>query len=238
MEVRTPDSVAPDPTGPGLVAPEPAAPQTAAAGRPWYVSALLALAAVALLLGGVWGYTRLKSPYPFFGTAYDARPAAATFAGTDQEGRAFAFTPDGKTTTALFFGFTHCPNICPLSLSYLGKVRQSLPEAERENFRVMMVSVDPDRDTPERLREYATFFGQATAVNVPEPQLAGVARAYGVGYEKADVQSPGDYQINHTTASYLIDRSGKLRVLWDYSQLPQVERVAADVRYVMENPAP
>lgn len=232
------DAHTPNPLTTELVAPEPAALHTAPARRPWYVSALMAAVAVALLLGGVWGYTRLKSPYPFFGTAYDARPAAAAFTGTDQDNRAFSFTPDGKTTTALFFGFTHCPNICPLSLTYLTKVRQSLPAAEQENFRVMMVSVDPSRDTPTRLREYATFFGKATAVNVPEPQLAAVARAYGVGYEKADVKSPDEYQINHTTASYLIDRNGKLRALWDYSQLPQVERVTADVRYVMQNPAP
>ncbi len=233
MQARIPGSRSADSSETG-----PAAPQTAPAGRPWYVSALMAAGAVALLLGGVWGYTRLKNPYPFFGTAYDARPAATTFAGTDQDDRAFAFAPDGKTTTALFFGFTHCPNICPLSLSYLTKVRQSLPEAERENFRVMMISVDPARDTPARLREYANFFGKATAVNVPEPQLAGVARAYGVGYEKADVKSPSDYQIYHTTASYLSDRDGRLRVRWDYTQLPQVDRVAADVRYVMANPAP
>lgn len=231
MKARTSDALGPD-----AVVPARTPSAVARAGRPWYISALLAIAAVVLLLGGVWGYTRLKSPYPFFGTTYDARPVAAAFSGTDQDNRAFTFIPDGKTTTALFFGFTHCPNICPLSLSYLSKVRQSLPEAERANFRVLMVSVDPDRDTTTRLREYATFFGKVTAVNVPEPQLASAARAYGVGYEKADIKSPTEYQINHTTASYLIDRSGKLRVLWDYSQLPQVERVVADVRYVMEKP--
>ncbi|ACO45226.1 SCO family protein [Deinococcus deserti] len=207
--------------------------------RPWYVSALLAVCAVTLLLAGAWGFARLKSPYPFYGTAYGSGTVAGAFQGTDHNRRPFAFTPGqtGGKTTALFFGFTHCPNICPLSLAYLDKVRQALPPAERERFQVIMVSVDPQRDTPERLGAYVTFFGQAQGVNVPPEALKDVARAYGVSAQKADVRSDAEYQINHTTATYLIDSAGKLRVLWDYTQLPQVDRVLRDVQYVMDNPA-
>jgi protein SCO1/2 len=80
-------------------------------------------------------------------------------------------------------------------------------------------------------------FGRATGVRVPEPDLARVAQNYGVAYQKADIKSPGNYQINHTTATYLVDAAGKLRVLWDYSQLPQTARVAQDMQYVIRNPA-
>ncbi|MEF2277756.1 SCO family protein [Deinococcus sp. YIM 134068] len=209
------------------------------AARPWYVSALLAVCAVVLVLGGAWGYARLKSPFPFYGTAYDRPTAARTFGGTDQNGQPWTFQPGGSgRTTALFFGFTHCPNICPLSLAYLEKARQALPAAQRDRFDVVLVSVDPARDTPARLKEYVDFFGKAIAVRIPEPDLAAAARAYGVAYQKADVRSETEYQINHTTGTYLIDASGRLRVLWDYTQLPQVERVVRDLTYVMENPAP
>lgn len=219
--------------------PTPTPPETTLPpARPWFVSALLALAAVTLLLLGAWGVARLKSPYPFYGTAYPAGTAAGVLGGTDHLNRPYALTPgqlNGKTT-AVFFGFTHCPNICPLSLAYLDKVKRALTPAEREKFDVVMVSVDPERDTPARLKEYVTYFGEATGVRIPEPKLSAVAREYGVGYQKAEVKGQ-EYQMNHTTATYLIDSAGQLRVLWDYTQLPQVERVVQDVRYVMEHPA-
>lgn len=212
--------------------PAPPAP------RPWYVSALFAALAVGLVLGGAWVFARARSPFPFYGTATTPPRAAPPFTGTDQDGRPWTFQPGrGGRTTALFFGFTHCPNICPLSLAYLNKAREALPAGEREKFAVVLVSVDPQRDTPAKLKEYVEFFGRATGVRVPEPALAEVARGYGVAYQKADVKGPQSYQINHTTATYLIDASGQLRALWDYTQLPQVDRVVRDVRYVMENPA-
>ncbi|GBF05670.1 electron transport protein SCO1/SenC [Deinococcus aerius] len=214
------------------------APAPAPAARPWYVSALLAAASVVLVLGGAWVFARLRSPFPFYGTAYTPPRAAQTFSGTDQNGQPWTFQPGGTgRTTALFFGFTHCPNICPLSLAYLEKAREALPPRERERLDIVLVSVDPDRDTPARLKEYVEFFGQATGVRVPEPALSQVARGYGVAYQKADVKSPTNYQINHTTATYLIDASGRLRVLWDYTQLTQVDRVVRDLRHVLENPS-
>ena len=208
--------------------------QSAPLQRPWYVSALMAVVAVALLLGAAWLFARVKSPYPFYGTAYNGNTVAAGFTGTDQNGQPYAFVPgQGNKVTALFFGFTHCPNICPLTLAYLDKVKAALPPEERDRFQTVLVSVDPARDTPERLKEYVEYFGKATGVHVPEPRLSQVASNYGVGYQRVEVKGV-DYQINHTTATYLIDASGKLRVLWDYTQLPQVERVVADVRQVLE----
>ncbi|MBZ9713124.1 SCO family protein [Deinococcus multiflagellatus] len=214
---------------------DPAGPAT----RPWYVSAGLALAAVALLLGLAWGAARLRSPYPFYGTAYPAGTQAAPFQGVAVQGgaaRPFAFTPGaGGQATALFFGFTHCASICPLSLSYLNKARALLPAELQAKLQIVLVSVDPARDTPARLNDYVSYFGSGTGVRVPEPALTQVARAYGVAYQKAEVQGAA-YQINHTTATYLIDARGHLRVLWDYTQLPQVERVKADLQYVLETP--
>lgn len=216
-------------------------PAPAPAARPWYVSALLAALAVVLLLGGVWVYARVQSPFPYYGTAYTPPLPAQAFSGTvigaGGEPQAWTFQPGERgRVTALFFGFTHCPNICPLSLAYLEKARQALPEAERDRLDIVLVSVDPQRDTPARLKSYVDFFGQAAGVQVPEPALSQVARAYGVAYVKADVQGPQTYQINHTTATYLIDASGRLRVLWDYTQLPQVDRVVRDLRHVLETP--
>lgn len=207
-------------------------PQATLSQRPWYVSLLFALLAVTVLLGGAALYNRLKNPFPFFGTTYTPPQTAAVFTGTDQLGKPYTFAPQGKTT-ALFFGFTHCPNICPLTLSYLQKVREKLPPAQQKDFQVVLVSVDPARDTPAQLKSYMDYFGTGTGVNVPEPQLGQVARSYGVGYSKADIKSKDVYQINHTTATYLIDRTGQIRLLWDYTQMSQLDKVAADIQEVM-----
>ena len=219
--------------------PESTSPDSSPAARPWYASALLSVAAVTLLLLAAWGYARLRSPYPYYGTSYPAGTAARPFSGTDQRGQPFTFTPgagaDAGQVTAVFFGFTHCPNICPLSLTYLNRVRGALTPEQQARFQIVLVSVDPDRDTPERLNEYVSFFGKgSTGVRIPEPALAAVARDYGVGYQKADVKSPTDYQINHTTATYLIGASGELVLVWDYTQLTDVRRVQADLEHVLE----
>ena len=199
--------------------------------RPWYVSALAAGLAVALLLGGLWGYTRLRSPFPYYGTVIEDAGTAPGFSGQDEHG-AYTFRPAGGTT-ALFFGFTHCPDICPATLAYLERVRAGLTPAERRAFRMVFVSLDPARDTPGRIGEYLRYFGAAQGVRVPEPALADVARSYGVSYVKAPLPG-GDYQINHTAATFLLDRSGRRRLLWDFTQLANTARVLADVRQVMK----
>ena len=203
--------------------------------RPWQQSALLALGAVALMLGAAWGVARVQSPHPFYGAAVNDPEPAATFSGMDGNGQPWTLQTKGKDTL-LFFGFTHCPEICPLTLRYLGEVRKRLTPEERAQVQVVFVSVDPERDTPQRLREYVEWFGEGTGVNVPEPKLSEVARAYGVAYSKVPVEGPLQYQINHTTATYLIDASGYTRVKWDYTQLTDVDRILADLRYVMNHP--
>ncbi|ADV67799.1 SCO family protein [Deinococcus maricopensis] len=203
-------------------------------GRHWTQSLTLALLAVAALLALAWLYARTKSAYPHYGTVYDTTPAAPALRGTDQQGRPFDLAGLRGQTVAVFFGFTHCPNICPLTLSYLEKAREQLPAAQRGNLRVVFVTLDPQRDTLKQIRPYVQYFGQdITGVRIEEPQLGRTAKAFGVGYSKADVKSAEDYQINHTAATYLIDRDGKLRLLWDYTQLPHVDRVVEDLKQVM-----
>ncbi|EYB66317.1 MULTISPECIES: SCO family protein [Deinococcus] len=202
--------------------------------RPVWRSALWAFLAVTLLLSGVWAYARLKSPFPFYGTVYTPVTAAPALTGTGENGKAFSLSDLRGKTVAVFFGFLHCPNVCPTTLASLERVRQALPPQDRENFRTVLVTLDPARDDVTKLRQYVTFFSpRAKGVFIPEPSLADTAAAWGVGYQKADVKSPTDYQVNHTTGVYLIDREGRRRVVWDYTQLTNVNRVVADVREVM-----
>lgn len=204
--------------------------------RPWPRSALYALLAVLLMLAGVWLYARSRSAFPFFGTAYPDTPLATPLSGTADTGQPFTFVPASGKVTALFFGFTHCPNICPLSLAHLSKVQSSLTEQQQHDFQILMVSVDPQRDTPQRMNSYVNYFGKGMGLTIAKPQLSEAVKPYGVGYQYVDKRGPDSYQVNHTTATYLIDASGHLQVVWDYSQLPQTQRILADVRHVLENP--
>lgn len=202
--------------------------------RPVWRSVLWSVLAVGLLLGGAWGYTRWKSPIPFYGTTYDANTPAPALIGIGEDGRPFDLAALQGTTVAVFFGFLQCPNVCPTTLAALERVRLALPENKRDQFRSVLVTLDPARDDVKQLREYVRFFSpSAQGVFVAEPALYDVAAAWGVGFQKADVKSAADYQINHTTGVYLIDTSGQRRVVWDYTQLTDIERVVRDVRAVM-----
>lgn len=199
----------------------------------WLVGPTRALLAVAPMLGGAWLYARIKSPFPYDGTFYDRRPAATSFTATDQDGRPATFGGSGQVT-ALFFGFLHCPNVCPLTLTSLEQARAALPASLRDDFRVVFVTLDPARDRPEKIKSYVRDFGQdITGLYVREPKLAEVARAYGVEYTRVDGPSANTDQINHTPGTSLIDREGRLRLVWDDTQLPNVERVTRDLRQVI-----
>ncbi len=188
---------------------------------------------MAVLLAGAWLYARVLSPVPFYGTPRGGAPAR-TFVATDQTGRPFDLASTRGQVVALFFGFTHCPNICPLTLSYLEKARAELPADLRGDLRVVFVSLDPDRDTPGVIGTYLKFFGpDLVGLRLTEPKLADVARSYDVTYAKANAKG-SDYFINHTTATYVIDREGRLRVAYDYTQMPEYRRVARDLERLMK----
>jgi protein SCO1/2 len=133
---------------------------------------------------------------------------------------------------ALGFGFTHCPEVCPTTLSRLAKARKSLGAAARD-FQVIYVTVDPERDNPKRMRDYlanfdATFVGgTGTAA-----QLSKVYRDYGVTAVKHVGGNPGVYGVEHTSSIYLIDRAGRLRAMVPYGQ--SAEDVAHDAALLLE----
>lgn len=195
-------------------------------------SVLRALLAVALLLGGSFLYLRLTLPHNFYGTAVRGY-AAPDFQGTGHRGEPFALSQTRGQVTAVFFGFTHCPSICPMTLRHLELARLELTPQERGELQIVFVTLDPARDTVEKMRDYTTFFSAtATGVVLDDAELARTTRAYNVAYSREDLPG-GDYQINHTAGSYLIDRSGQVRLIFDYTQLPNVARVAGDLRYFL-----
>jgi protein SCO1/2 len=114
----------------------------------------------------------------------------------------------------LYFGYTYCPDVCPLTLGKLAQTVQGLG-ASAQNIQVIFISVDPERDTLQKLGQYARGFDPGFIGVTGTPQaIASVAHNYGIFYQKTDIQSPTNYLITHTSVVSVIDRQGRWRLLW------------------------
>lgn len=118
------------------------------------------------------------------------------------------------TIRLLYFGFTSCPDVCPTTLTDLRKAVNQLPRDYRDDVTTLFVSVDPERDTPERLASYASFFGdQVVGLTAAESELRELSKRYRTtfGYDEPDAD--GNYNVSHSSAVYVFDRTGKARLL-------------------------
>ncbi|WP_421861040.1 SCO family protein [Marinobacter salarius] len=114
----------------------------------------------------------------------------------------------------LFFGFTSCPDICPATLQKLSRAVKDLPTELREDTQIVFVSVDPQRDTPERIDSYVSFFSdRAIGLTGEESALRELSKRYRTtfGYDEPDAE--GNYNVSHSGAVYVFDREGKARLL-------------------------
>lgn len=117
----------------------------------------------------------------------------------------------------LYFGYTHCPDVCPTTLALLGHAVAALGK-EAAQVRVLFVSVDPARDTLAHLKTYAAAFGpQVVGLRGSEDELKALTKRYRVtfGYGKPDAH--GNYEVSHSSAVYVFDRTGEVRLLADPS---------------------
>jgi len=127
----------------------------------------------------------------------------------------------------IFFGYTHCPDVCPVTLGVLGQAFKLLEKnpASYQEIQGIFISVDPKRDTPERLKEYASFFNKKfTGVTGDTAQLDAFARQMGALYtiHSKDPQNPGDnYLVSHNSTIFLVDPQGRLYGRFPPPQAPQ-----------------
>jgi len=129
----------------------------------------------------------------------------------------------------MFFGFTQCPDVCPTALVNASQIK-SLLGPDGDKLQVLFITVDPERDTPEVLREYAQAFDPSFIGLYGDAQeTAAVAKAYRVYYAK--VPTGNSYTIEHTALTYVFDRSGQLRMALRHEQT--AEESAEDIRKVL-----
>ena len=162
----------------------------------------------------------------------------ATFAGdfrlTDHNGQVRTLADFRGKVVALFFGYTHCPDVCPTTLSDFAAALQQLgPQAER--VQVIFVTVDPQRDTPELLKQFVPAFNPGfLGMFADEVTLKQLAKEYKVVYQKTGVKGTDDYLIDHSAGTYVYDPQGNLRLLMPYGSSPDV--IAQDLKTLLAAP--
>jgi protein SCO1/2 len=139
----------------------------------------------------------------------------------------------GKVVT-VFFGFTQCPDVCPTTLAEMAEVMKLLgPDADR--VQALFVTVDPERDTPELLSKYVPAFDpRFLGLYGSADEIARTAREFRVFYQKVPGKAPGQYQVDHTAASFVFDPQGKVRLYVKYGQ--GAEPLAHDIRLLLGAP--
>ncbi len=143
------------------------------------------------------------------------RPAPkplAEFSLVDQQGVPFQRKELVGRWNFLFFGYTHCPDVCPATLSILAQVQKRLAgEDGSAGIQTIFVSIDPQRDSPETLAEYMAFFDQGfIGLTGSTEEIDNLTRQLGAGYMRGEETSPGNYVVNHTSAIFLIDPQARL----------------------------
>ena len=155
---------------------------------------------------------------------------------TDPDGRRRTLAEFKGKVVVVFFGFTHCPDVCPTTLVELAAVKKQLG-ADGERVQGVFVTVDPERDTPELLKAYVENFdkGFVALRGTPEETRA-AAKAFKVFYNKVPGKTDTSYTVDHTAGSYVFDTAGRIRLFTRYGG--GAEALAHDLRILLnEKPA-
>lgn len=172
------------------------------------------------------------SPPPTFqATDISGATFARDFKLTDHNGQIRTLADFKGKVVAIFFGYTHCPDVCPTTLSDFSAALKLLgPQAEQ--VQVIFVTVDPQRDTPDLLKLYIPAFNPGfLGMYTDEATLALLAKEYKLVYQKTAIKSADDYLIDHSAGSYVYDARGHIRLLIPYGSSPAV--IAEDLKTLL-----
>jgi len=178
---------------------------------PLYVAT--AILASALLITAVFIFTR---PYTFHGSVITPPLTVTDFSLQTANNETFRLNDQKGKIVLLFFGYTSCPDVCPTTLAEFKQAREILGDAA-ENIRFVMITADPDRDTPNKVAAYVArfnpdFVGLSGSLADPQP----IWKELGVFVEKQDSGSAAGYLVSHTASVYVLDQGGNLIMTFPY----------------------
>lgn len=184
------------------------------------------IAIIAGLAAGIYFFR----PHTFHGTVIQSPEPSYDFTLTSANGDVSLSDYRGKIVL-VYFGYTFCPDICPATLANVG---QSLKElgTKADDIQLIMISLDPERDSPEKLAEYVGHFHPSfVGVTGSPDELDKVASLYGIFYEKAEGTNNTGYLINHTATLLVIDREGYLKLVFPFGVT--VPEIVDDLKYML-----
>ena len=187
-----------------------------------------------LLSTTIAGCSLLTSePYIFNGMEFEDPVKAPNFALNDQNQRLVTLADLRGKVVLMFFGFTNCPDACPTTLGTWKQVYELLgDDASKVEF--IMITVDPERDTPEVLKKYLALFNpEFIGLSGSIEELEHLAQDYNAYFQKVDVGSAAGYLVNHTTLTYVVDLHGDL-VLAHRLYEVRPHELAEDLEYLLK----
>ncbi len=134
----------------------------------------------------------------------------------------------------MYFGFTSCPDECPMTLARLSQALGQMDEEDADQVRVLFVSVDPERDRPERLAKYVAGFGERfVGLRGEIPYLRDLTKRYRSTFGHGKPDDSGFYDVSHSNATYIFDREGEIKLLGREDD--DIDDIAADLERLVES---
>jgi protein SCO1/2 len=192
----------------------------------------LAALLIALSAGGA-GAADPANPLGLKSGVFEPPRMAPDFTVRGSNGKELKLSQFRGKLVLLEFGYTSCVDVCPVSLAMLAQARKQLG-AQADEMQVIYVTVDPERDTEERMRNYlrafdSTFIG---ATGTPQ-QMARVRQEYGITATRKQIEGSKDYTVGHSSYLYFVDRKGSLRALLPFGRT--ADDVVHDAKLLLKN---
>lgn len=175
----------------------------------------------------------LLQPHTFHGTLLQSPDQAYDFTLQVVDGETVHLSDYRGKLVLVYFGYTFCPDVCPATLGTVAQALNQLGQ-KADEVQVIMISVDPGRDSPEKLAEYVSHFNPSFVggTNSPE-EIAKITSRYGIYYKiSSEATSNGDYLVDHTATLMVIDRGGHLKLVLPFGVT--ANEIADDLKYLLK----
>ena len=194
----------------------------------------LLIGVAALILGLLAGWAVIAlvdASYSYHGTVIQSPDPANNFTLTGFDSEPVSLEDFRGQAVMLYFGYTFCPDVCPATLVELANASQLLGK-DAEKLQVIMVTVDPLRDTPEKLEKYVTHFNpDFLGLTGTEDEIVAAATPFGIYYEKQEGSVDTGYLMDHTASVIVVDPEGHLRLIYPFGT--SGEDIAEDIRHLV-----
>lgn len=190
----------------------------------------IALILLLIVVAAIVGWSNL--PAELHGVALQSPRVADDFTLTTSTGEAKSLSDFRGQYVVLYFGYTYCPDVCPTTMNDLKQMAAELGEDRMENVQVILISVDPERDTPEQLATYTGYFHPSfIGMTGTVEEIQAVASQFGIFFERHPGSENTNYLVDHTSAVTVIDPEGYVRIIFPYGV--SGTDMASDLRYFM-----